>query len=157
MHEGALSRILEAGSDPGRGGNTGWGDIWDGTGMLIERRDGNFTSIEYDISVSGSMASKPASGTVADLNATAQLFEGDQKQASRSFPAGGPEGRRVFLGAHQRDPFLREVCAPDHKGACWCAPRKTRALGPIFTIELKGKFLGFTKDCPPSGQGWRPK
>jgi hypothetical protein len=106
--EGALSRTLEAGSDPGRGGNAAWQDIWDGTGMLIERRDENFTSIEDDISVSGSLAWKPASGTVANLNATAQLFEGDRKQVSRSFPAGGPEDARTF--------------------------------GPIFTIELKGKF-----------------
>jgi hypothetical protein len=71
VHEGALNRTLEAGSHPGRGGNAGWRDIWDGTGMLIERRDENFTSIEEDISVSGSLAWKPASGTVANLNAMA--------------------------------------------------------------------------------------
>ena len=37
--EGALSRTLEAGSDPGRGGYAGWRDIWDATWMLVERRD----------------------------------------------------------------------------------------------------------------------
>ena len=138
--DGALSRTLEAGSHPGRGGNAGWRDIWDGTGMLIERRDENFTSIEEDISVSGSLAWKPASGTVANLNAMAQLFEGDQKQVSRRFPAGGPEGRRLFLGAHQRDPFWREVCAPDRNRALVRSEEYARAFGPIFTIELKGKF-----------------
>jgi hypothetical protein len=70
--------------------------------MLIERRDENFTSIEEGISVSGSLAWKPASGTVANLNAMAQLFEGDQKQVSRTFPAGGPEDARVRSDFHDR-------------------------------------------------------
>ena len=100
--EGVLSRTLEAGSVPGLGGNAGWRDIWDGTGVLIERRDEDFMSIEDDISVSGSLAWKPASGTVANLNATAQLFEGDEKQVSRSFPAGGHQGRRVRSDFHDR-------------------------------------------------------
>lgn len=97
--DGALSWTFEAGSGPGRGANAGWRNIWDGTGVLIERRDEDFTSIEDDVSASGSLAWKPASGTVANLNASGQLFEGNQKQVSKTFPVGGPEGRRVFLGS----------------------------------------------------------
>ncbi len=97
--DGAISWTFEADSAPGRGANAGWRNIWDGTGALIERRDEDFTSIEDDVSVSGSLAWKPASGTVANLNAKAQLFEGNQKQISKTFAVGGPEGRRLFLGS----------------------------------------------------------
>ena len=97
--EGALSWTFEAGSEPGRGANAGWRNIWDGTGMLIERRDEDFTSIEDNVSVSGSLAWKPASGTVANLNASGELNEGNQKQVSKTFPVGGPDGRRVFFGS----------------------------------------------------------
>ncbi len=97
--KGATSWTFEADSSPGRGGDAGWRDIWDGTGTLIERRDEDFTSIQDNVSVSGSLAWKPASGTVANLNAKAQLFEANQKQISKTFPVGGPEGRRLFQGS----------------------------------------------------------
>ncbi|MFN7164263.1 MAG: TonB-dependent receptor plug domain-containing protein [Hyphomonas sp.] len=97
--KGAISWTLEGESSPGRGADAGWRNIWDGTGALIERRDEDFTSIQDNVSVAGSVAWKPASGTVANLNAKAQLFEGNQKQISKTFPVGGPEGRRLFLGS----------------------------------------------------------
>jgi hypothetical protein len=96
---GALSWTFEADSSPGRGANAGWRDIWDGTGTLIERRDEDFTSIEDEVTLSGSMAWKPASGTVVNLNASAQVAEANQKQISKTFPVGGPEGSRFFKGS----------------------------------------------------------
>lgn len=97
--DGALSWTFEADSAPGRGADAGWRDIWDGTGVLIERRDEDFTSVEDNVTLSGSMAWKPTSGTVANLNAKGQLYEGNQKQVSTTFPVGGPEGRRYFKGS----------------------------------------------------------
>ena len=96
---GALSWTFEADSSPGRGANAGWRDIWDGTGTLIERRDEDFNSIEDEVTLSGSMAWKPASGTVVNLNASAQVAEANQKQISKTFPVGGPEGSRFFKGS----------------------------------------------------------
>jgi len=97
--DGALSWTFEADSSPGRGADNGFRDIRDGNGVLIERRDEDFTSIEDEVSLSGSMAWKPASGTVANLNARAQIYEGNQKQISKTFPIAGPEGRRLFIGS----------------------------------------------------------
>ena len=96
---GALGWTFEADSTPGRGADAGWRNIFDGTGTLIERRDEDFTSVRDDVSVSGSLAWKPASGTIANLNAKAQLFESNDKQISKTYPVGGLEGRRLFQGA----------------------------------------------------------
>lgn len=94
-----MSWTFEADSSPGRGADAGWRDIWDGAGILIERRDEDFTSIEDEVALSGSLAWKPASGMVANLNAKAEVFEGNQKQISKTYPVGGPEGRRFFKGS----------------------------------------------------------
>lgn len=96
---GALSWTFEADSSPGRGANAGWRDIWDGTGTVIERRDEDMTVIEDNVSLSGSLAWKPASGLVANLNANLASEEFDQKQISKTFPVGGPEGRRFFYSS----------------------------------------------------------
>lgn len=94
--DGAVSWTLEASSDPGRGADAGWRNIYDGGGALIERRDEDFTSVEDNVSAAGSLAWKPASGIVANLNANAAISESDQKQISKTFPAGAVEGRRLF-------------------------------------------------------------
>ncbi|WP_291199427.1 TonB-dependent receptor plug domain-containing protein [Hyphomonas sp.] len=41
---------------------------------------------------------------------------------------------------NQRDTFWREVYAPDRNGTLVRSEEYARAFGPIFTIELKGKF-----------------
>lgn len=97
--EGALSWTFEAETSPGRGADAGWRDIRDGAGLLIERREEDFTSIEDDVSVSGSFAWKPANGLIANLNTSAAIYEGNQKQISETFPVGGPAGRRFFAGS----------------------------------------------------------
>jgi len=96
---GALSWTFEADSSPGRGANAGWRDIWDGTGTVIERRDEDMTVIEDNVSLSGSLAWKPASGLVANLNVNLASEEFDQKQISKTFPVGGPGGRRFFYSS----------------------------------------------------------
>ena len=97
--QGDLSWTLEAGSEPERGANAGWRDIFNGAGAVIERRDEDFTFVADNITASGSAAWKPASGIVANLNAKAQVAQADQKQVSKTFPVGGPEGRRFFTGS----------------------------------------------------------
>jgi hypothetical protein len=97
--DGALSWTFEADSSPGRGANAGWRDIWDGTGTIIERRDEDMTITEDNVSLSGSLAWKPASGLVANLNANLASEEFDQKQISKTFPVGPPEGRRFFYSS----------------------------------------------------------
>jgi len=94
--DGALSWTFEAGSEPGRGADAGWREIFDGTGTLIERRDEDLTNIEDNVNLAGSLAWKPPSGLVANLNGSAEISEFDQKQISKTFPAGGLEGRRLF-------------------------------------------------------------
>jgi TonB-dependent Receptor Plug Domain len=96
---GPLSWTLEAGSQPERGANSGWRDITDGAGALIERRNEDFTFIADVIGASGSLAWKPASGQVANLNFAAEIFEANQKQVSLTFPEAGQEGRRLFNGS----------------------------------------------------------
>lgn len=97
--KGALGWTFEADSSPGRGADAGWRNIFDGAGALIERRDEDLNNIEDNVSLSGSLAWKPASGLVANLNGRAGIFEFDQKQISKTFPVGGPEGRRLFQAA----------------------------------------------------------
>ncbi len=97
--DGPLSWTFEADSAPERGANAGWRDIIDRTGALIERRDEDFTFVADVVAVSGSLAWKPANGSIANLNARAEIAEADQKQVSKTFPVGGPEGRRFFAGS----------------------------------------------------------
>jgi len=92
----AFSWSLEASSLPERGANAGWETITDGAGGLIERRKEDYNWLANNGSVSGSMAWKPASGVVANLNGKVALFEGTDKETGKVFPATGPEGRRFF-------------------------------------------------------------
>jgi hypothetical protein len=96
---GALGWTFEAESSPGRGADAGWRNIYDGTGALIERRDEDLTNISDNVSLAGSLAWKPANGPTANLNGKVALYEFDQKQISKTFPVGGPEGRRLFQAA----------------------------------------------------------
>ena len=107
FHEGALtlsggseqlSWSLEANSSPERGANAGWETITDGAGVLLERRKEDFTYIADVASVSGSLAWKPPGGTVANLNGKLGIVQWDEKETSKTFPVGGPEGRRLYLG-----------------------------------------------------------
>lgn len=95
----SLSWSLEASGQPGRGADAGWRNIWDGSGTLIERRDEDFTSVEDNVTLSGSVSWKPPSGVIANLNAKGQVFQADQKQISKTFPVGGEEGRRFFVSS----------------------------------------------------------
>lgn len=95
----ALGWTLEASGNPGRGADAGWRNIFDGNGTLTERRDEDFTSVQDNVSLSGSLSWKPPSGVIANLNAKGQVFQADEKQVSKTFPVGGPEGRRVFRGS----------------------------------------------------------
>ncbi|HPE47564.1 MAG TPA: hypothetical protein PLR76_04175 [Hyphomonas sp.] len=95
---GALSWSVEANSLPERGANAGWESITDGTGLLLERRKEDFTYIADKASVSGSLAWKPASGVVANLNGKVGISQWDQKETSRTFLVNRPEGRRLYLG-----------------------------------------------------------
>ncbi len=97
--KGALSWNLEADSQPQRGADAGWRNIRDGAGVLIERRDEDFTSVADSASVGGSMAWKPVSGVIGNLNAKAAIYEADDKSVAKTFLVGGPEGRRFFKGS----------------------------------------------------------
>lgn len=97
--KGALSWTLEAESQPQRGADAGWRDISDGLGVLVERRDEDFTSVADYALLGGSLAWKPANGTIANANAKAAIFEADQKSIAKTYPVGGPEGRRQFIGS----------------------------------------------------------
>ena len=97
--DGDLSWTFEAGSEPGRGADAGWRDIFNGAGTLIERRDEDLTNIEDNVSLAGSLAWKPPSGIIANLNGNIAISDFDQKQISKTFPVGGTEGRRLFQSA----------------------------------------------------------
>lgn len=92
----ALNWSLEASSLPQRGANAGWEQITDGAGGLLERRKEDYNWLANDTSVSGSLAWKPPSGVVANLNGKLALFEGTDKEISKTFPVFGPDGRRFF-------------------------------------------------------------
>ncbi|OZB14141.1 MAG: hypothetical protein B7X53_14490, partial [Hyphomonas sp. 34-62-18] len=97
--QGALSWSLEAASAPQRAGDAGWRLIEDGQGNLLEQRREDFTRVIDDISLSGSLSWKPASGDIANLNAKLGVWEMDSKQISKTYPLAGVEGRRLFQGA----------------------------------------------------------
>ena len=97
--QGALSWSLEAASAPQRAGDAGWRLIEEGQGNLLEQRREDFTRVIDDISLSGSLSWKPASGDIANLNAKLGVWEMDSKQISKTYPFGGVEGRRLFQGA----------------------------------------------------------
>lgn len=97
--KGALSWNLEADSAPQRGASAGWRLIQDGQGNLLEQRREDFTRIVDSVSLSGSLGWKPAGGQIANLNAKVGVWERDSKQVSKTYPLGGPEGRRLFEGA----------------------------------------------------------
>ncbi|MCA8903204.1 MAG: TonB-dependent receptor plug domain-containing protein [Hyphomonas sp.] len=94
--KGALTWTFEASSRPERGANGGFETITDGAGVITEKRKEGFTHVADNASISGSVAWKPASGVVGNLNAKAGIYQADNKEVSRTFPVGGPEGRRFF-------------------------------------------------------------
>ena len=105
FHEGAvtlsggrdtLSWSLEATSLPERGADAGCESIISGSGALLERRDEDYNWIADNASVSGSLAWKPPSGVVANINGKVGIFQSDEKEISKTYPVGGPEGRRRF-------------------------------------------------------------
>ncbi|MEZ5955362.1 MAG: TonB-dependent receptor plug domain-containing protein [Hyphomonas sp.] len=93
----ALSWSLEASSLPERGANAGWETTTDGASVLLERRKEDFTFIADNASVSGSLAWKPDSGAVGNLNGKVGIWQSDLKEVSKTFPVGETEGRRLFL------------------------------------------------------------
>lgn len=96
---GALSWSLEADSAPQRAGDAGWRLIQDGQGALLEQRNEDFTRVTDNVSLSGSLGWKPASGVIANLNAKIGVWEMDAKQISKTYPLGASEGRRLFQSA----------------------------------------------------------
>ncbi|ABI76381.1 conserved hypothetical protein [Hyphomonas neptunium ATCC 15444] len=94
--KGALSWSVEADSAPQRAADAGWRLIADGQGALLEQREEDYTRVIDDISLSGSLGWKPASGVIANLNGKIGVWEMDGKQISKTYPLGGAEGRRLF-------------------------------------------------------------
>lgn len=94
--KGAVSWTFEADSAPQRAADAGWRLIQDGQGNLLEQRREDFTRVTDNVSVSGSLAWKPLSGQIANLNAKVGVWEMDGKQISKTYPLGSVEGRRLF-------------------------------------------------------------
>ncbi len=90
----ALSWSVEADSSPERGANGGERLIRDGAGTLIETRRESFKYEADNYTLSGSLGWKPASGDIGNLNAKYQIARGGGKDAVRTYPVGGLEGRR---------------------------------------------------------------
>lgn len=103
----ALNWSLEANSLPGRSANAGWEMITDGDGVLLERRKEDATSIVDNAAMLGSLSWKPPSGVVANLNGKVGIYQSDEKEISKTFPVGGPEGRRLYT--HGQDDWNVEV------------------------------------------------
>ncbi|MFN4025068.1 MAG: TonB-dependent receptor plug domain-containing protein [Hyphomonas sp.] len=97
--KGSVSWNLEADSAPQRGASAGWRLIQDGQGNLLEQRRDDFTRVAESVSLSGSLGWKPAGGQIANLNGKIGIWEREAKQVSKTYPIGGPEGRRLFQGA----------------------------------------------------------
>ena len=97
--KGALGWTFELDSSPERGANNGPEYITDGQGNLLEKRLEDFTHAAEYASVAGSLAWKPAGGAVGNINARASIYEPDNKEVSKTYPVGGPEGRRLFKGS----------------------------------------------------------
>ncbi|MEZ5999380.1 TonB-dependent receptor plug domain-containing protein [Hyphomonas sp.] len=93
----SLSWSVEANSLPRRSAHAGWETITTPEGALLERRKEDLTNISDNVSVSGSLAWKPPSGVVANLNGRVGIYQFDRKETSKTFPVGEPEGRRLFL------------------------------------------------------------
>ncbi len=140
----AISWTLEARGSPGRGADAGWRNIRDGSGSLIERRDEDFTSVEDDVSLSGSLSWKPPGGMIANLNARGQVSQADDKQISRTFPVSGPEGRRLFISSE--DEWNGELGGDYEFGA---GPGRLKLIGlaryehsPFSDIFIAGNLDG---------------
>lgn len=97
--KGAVSWTLEANSAPQRNGDAGWRLIQDGQKNLLEQREEDFTRVIEDVSLSGSLAWKPVTGQIANLNGKVGIWEMDAKQISKTYPLGGSQGRRLFQSA----------------------------------------------------------
>ncbi len=95
----ALTWSAELNSAPERGADAGWDRITDGDGVLIEKRKADFTHLANYGSLAGSVGWKPASGAVGNLNGTVEIYQSNNKEVSRTYPVGGPEGRRFFKGS----------------------------------------------------------
>lgn len=93
---GPLDWSFELDSAPERGGTNGPEYITNGSGALIETRHEDANHIAENVSVSGSLAWKPASGAIGNLNASAGVFEPNFKEVSKTYPVNGTEGRRLF-------------------------------------------------------------
>ena len=97
--KGAVSWTLEANSAPQRNGDAGWRLIQDGQKNLLEQREEDFTRVIEDVSLSGSLAWRPVTGQIANLNGKVGIWERDAKQISKTYPLGGSQGRRLFQSA----------------------------------------------------------
>ena len=139
----ALNWSLEASSLPERGADAGWERITDGAGMLLERRKEDYNWLANDWSMSGSLAWKPASGVVANLNGKVELFEGTDKEVSKTFPVTGPDGRRFFK--HGFDEKSAEFGGDYEFGL---GPGRLKAIGLIRRLHTpaRGEFVTATLD-----------
>ncbi|WP_273242633.1 TonB-dependent receptor plug domain-containing protein [Hyphomonas atlantica corrig.] len=141
---GDLSWTFEAESSPERGASNGPEFVTDGQGSLIERREEDFTYIAEIMSVAGSIGWTPPSGAIANLNAKAQVFQPDYKEAGKLFRTQGVEGRRLYTGAE--DEVFVEVGGDYEFGL---GPGRLKAIGlvrredsPIVDRVLVGNLDG---------------
>lgn len=95
----ALSWTMEAESTPERGADAGPERITDAAGALIETRKEDYTHVAEYASLAGSLAWKPVGGAIANLSAKVGVYEPDDKETSKLFPVGDPEGRRLYQGS----------------------------------------------------------
>tara|TARA_R100000365_G_C2747786_1_gene78069 strand:+ start:1072 stop:3138 length:2067 start_codon:yes stop_codon:yes gene_type:complete len=142
--KGALGWMFELDSSPERGANNGPEYITDGQGDLLEKRLEDFTHAAEYASVAGSLSWKPASGAVGNLNASYAIYEPDNKEVSKTYPVGGPEGRRLFKGSE--DEWAAELGADYELGV---GPGRLKTIGlvrreysPITDEFLRGDVDG---------------
>nr|WP_321360673.1 hypothetical protein [uncultured Hyphomonas sp.] len=139
-----LSWSVEASSEPQRGAHAGWESITTADGALLERRDEDLTNISDNASLSGSLAYTSPGGVVANLNGQVGIYQFDLKEISKTFPVGGPEGRRLFLSGE--DEWNAEFGGDYEFGL---GPGRLKAIGlirrensPVNDVFRTGAFDG---------------
>lgn len=84
-------------TEPGRGANAGRADFTDANETLLEYHIEDSTNVREYVKVNGGLSWKPASGTIANLNAEYAIFEFDQRETSNRFRADDTEFSRLIF------------------------------------------------------------
>lgn len=99
--KGDVSWSFEAESGPGRSAHAGWRTLRDAQGTLLEQRNEDYTSVSDSYALAGSLAWRPASGKIANLNARVEKDDRGTKLISKTYPLNGEEGRRLLTTSAQ--------------------------------------------------------